>query len=231
MKAPLALLSRGVFMLFKDLILDCLFPKKCYGCGANNIWLCQKCFLKLQAYQGEIPRALDNSRDLIIAGEYQDSLLQELVIAFKFGLNKELAIPLFSFLKTTIDKKIILDNLSGRFWNDILIVPIPLDKKRRKWRGFNQSELLAREISNYYGWPLSLDLVKVKKTLIQADLDERSRLDNQVGAFKWIGSNLSGKTILLVDDIITSGATMNEAEKILLAVGVSRVIKVALAKG
>lgn len=231
MKAPLALLSRGVFMSFKDLILDCLFPKKCYGCGASNIWLCQKCFLKLQTYRGEIPRALDNSRDLVIAGEYQDRLLQELIIAFKFGLNKELAIPLFSFLKTAIDKKILLDNLSGNIWNDILVIPIPLDKKRRKWRGFNQSELLAREISNYYGWPLSLGLAKIKKTSVQADLDERSRLDNQTGAFKWLGSSLDGKTILLVDDIITSGATMNEAEKILLAGGAQRVIKVAIAKG
>jgi ComF family protein len=182
-------------------------------------------------YEGERPRALTNSQDLIIAGEYQDELLQKLIIAFKFGFNKELSVPLFIFLKAAIDKKILLDNLSGHPWTNITVIPLPLHRHRKKWRGFNQSELLAKEIFHYYGWTLNLDLVKTKATKIQAELKEEARLKNITGAFKWTGSNLGGQIILLVDDIITSGATMNEAEKTLLAAGAGRVIKAAVAKG
>jgi ComF family protein len=217
-------------MSLKNLLLDLLFPKKCYGCGRDNIWLCSKCLAKLKPYQGEIPRALKNNQDLIIAGEYKDKLLNDLIVAFKFGFNKELAIPLFIFLKTVLDKKILIDNLTAKSWVNILIIPIPLHKQRHKWRGFNQSELLAREISNYYGWPISLSLIKIKKTDIQAELKEEARLNNQKDSFRWTGAGID-QTILLIDDVITSGATINEAELVLQSAGAKRVIKVALAKG
>lgn len=218
-------------MSLKKFLLDCLFPKKCYGCGAVDTWLCRKCFDCLETYQGQLPRNLENPSDLIIAGEYQDNLLNTLITAFKFGFNQELARPLAAFLIKALDKKILLENLSGNNLANILIVPLPLHKTRLNWRGFNQSELLAREINHYYNWPLSLDLVKIKKTLVQSELDETARLANQDGAFKWTGANLNGQTIMLLDDIITSGATMNEAEKVLLAAGAKRVIKTAVAKG
>lgn len=217
-------------MSLKNFLLDLLFPKKCYGCGRFDIWLCRDCLKKLKSYQGEMPRALKNNHDLIIAGEYKDKILSDLIITFKFGFNKELAIPLFIFLKSALDKKILIDNLSGQLWQDILIVPIPLHKKRKKWRGFNQSELLAREISNYYGWEISLDLIKIKKTLTQVELSEDQRLNNLKEAFKWTGKPIT-QTILLIDDVITSGATIEEAELVLRLAGASRVIKIAIAKG
>lgn len=217
-------------MSLKNFLLDLLFPKKCYGCGYDNIWLCQKCLANLKLYEGEVPRALNNIRDLIIAGEYKDKVLSDLITAFKFGFNKELVVPLFIFLKSALDKKILIDNLSGKLWQDILIIPIPLHKKRKKWRGFNQSELIARELSNYYGWPLSLDLVKIKNTSTQVELSEDKRLNNLKEVFKWIGEPIT-QTILLIDDVITSGATINEAEITLKNAGATRIIKVAIAKG
>jgi len=218
-------------MSLKNFLLDCFFPKKCYGCGAPNIWLCKTCFLSLKNYQGEVPRALLDTKNLIIAGEYQDPILHNLIIAFKFNFNRELVIPLFAFLKKALDKKILVNNLSGRNFQNILVVPIPLHKSRKKWRGFNQSELLAREISDYYGWSLSLALIKHKKSAIQADLNEEARLLNQARVFSWCGPDLKGCDIILVDDIITSGATINEAAKILKGAGARQVIKLALAKG
>jgi len=217
-------------MSLKNFLLDLLFPKKCYGCGCDNIWLCQKCLANLKLYEGEIPRALNNTRDLIIAGEYKDKILSDLIIAFKFGYNKELAIPLFIFLKSALDKKILIDSLSGKLWQDILVVPIPLHKKRKKWRGFNQSELIAREICNYYKWELNLELIKIKKTLTQAELSEDLRLSNLKGVFKWTDKPIT-QTVLLIDDVITSGATINEAELCLKEMGASHIIKVAIAKG
>lgn len=217
-------------MSFKKILLNLLFPKKCYGCDNLDTWLCQKCFDKLKLYEGELPRALKNNSDLIIAGEYKDKLLSDLIIDFKFGFNQELAESLFLFLKDALDKKILIDSISCKNWDNILVIPIPLHKKRLKWRGFNQSELLAREISSYYKWPLSLDLIKIKKTANQAELSEEKRLNNLVDTFKWNGIKIN-KDILLIDDVITSGATINEAEKVLLTTGAGRIIKVAVAKG
>lgn len=218
-------------MSLKKFLLDCFFPKNCYGCKKADTWLCQKCLALLKAYQGEIPRALENPKDLIIAGQYHDELLRDLISAYKFDFNQELTLPLFTFLKIALDKKILIDCLTQKNWQNVLVAPIPLHKTRLNWRGFNQSELLAREISSFYGWPLSLDLIKTKKNAIQADLSEEKRRSNQNDVFLWSGQSLNGHDILLVDDIITSGATINEAEKILLKAGARRVIKVALAKG
>jgi len=218
-------------MSIKNFLLDCFFPKKCYGCRAPDTWLCQKCFKSLQLYQGETPRALKNNHDLIIAGEYKDTLLHNLITAFKFNLNQELVIPLFAFLKNKIDQKLLLNMLSKNEWQNILIIPIPLHKKRQKFRGFNQSKLLANEISLCYAWPLNLNLVKNKPSAVQADLNEDARLNNQAGVFSWQGKSLAGHDIILVDDIITSGATINEAELILISAGARKVIKVAIAKG
>ena len=188
-------------MSLKNFLLNCFFPKKCYGCHQGDTWLCQKCFLKLQSYQGEIPRALKNTNNLIIAGEYKDPLINNLLIAWKFGFNQELIIPLFAFLKKTIDNRLNINRLSSQTWNNILVVPIPLHKKRLNWRGFNQSEALAREISNYYNWPLSLDLIKPRASQIQAELTEENRLKNQQGVFIWRGKSLTDYDIILVDDI------------------------------
>lgn len=218
-------------MSIKNFLLDCFFPKKCYGCGAPDIWLCQKCFRSLQAYKGEIPRALNNNHDLIIAGEYKDALLHDLITAFKFNLNQELAIPLFAFLKNKIDQKLILNILTKNEWQNVLVIPIPLHKKRQKFRGFNQSKLIANEISLYYSWPLNLNLIKNKASAVQADLSEEARLNNQTGVFTWQGESLEGHDVILIDDIITSGATMNEAENTLICAGARKVIKVAIAKG
>lgn len=218
-------------MSLKKLLLNLLFPKKCYGCGHNNTWICPACLAAIKLYEGDAPRALENNADLVIAGQYQDKILKELIVAFKFGFNQELALPLFIFLKNALDKKILIDNLSGHDWQKVIVIPLPLHTGRQKWRGFNQSELIAREISNYYNWPISLDLTRPKKNKIQAELQEAARLKNAQGIFKWIGDNLLNQTVLLVDDIITSGATINEAERVLLVAGAKRVIKVALAKG
>jgi len=218
-------------MSIKNLLLDCLFPKKCYGCQIGGTWLCQKCFTTLKNYQGEAPRALKNPKNLIIAGEYKDELLSRLITAFKFDFNQELADPLAAFLISTIDKKIMINSLSGQSLSNVLIIPVPLNRARLKWRGFNQSELLARKISNYYNWPLSLDLIKIKATAIQAGLKEEDRLTNQNGAFKWHGGSLKNQDVILIDDIITSGATLNEVETIIKASGARKIIKTALAKG
>jgi ComF family protein len=210
-------------MSLKNFFLNCLFPQQCYGCKRSGTWLCLNCLNKIKRYQGQIPRHLNNIDKLIIAGEYSDPILQALIKAFKFNFNRELAIPLSVFLYRQINFLYLKD--------EYLIIPIPLHKQRFNWRGFNQSELIAREISHLSGWPLDLNLKKKKKTKEQANLKERERLNNQRDAFIWCGQSLREKNIMLLDDIITSGATISEAAKILKAAGADSVTALAVAKG
>lgn len=210
-------------MYLKKLLLNCLFPKKCYGCETSETWLCRTCFSKIKNYQEQRPRQLDNVDNLIIAGEYSDPVLKELMQAFKFNFNRELVVPLTALLYSKISCLVLNKSY--------LIIPIPLHRKRLAWRGFNQSELLAREISTLTGWPINCELIKTKKTKEQAGLKEVERLKNQVGVFSWQGANLAGQAIILLDDIITSGATVSQAALVLKQAGAGEIIALAVAKG
>ncbi|MFZ2310031.1 MAG: ComF family protein [Patescibacteria group bacterium] len=210
-------------MSLKKLLLNCLFPKQCYGCGASKTWLCQKCFSQIKKYQWQAPRHLEEVDNVLIASEYNDPVLKEIIQAFKFNFNTELVIPLAALLYSRID----LATLNKNY----LIVPIPLHKKRQAWRGFNQSELIADELSKLTGWIINKDLIKIKKTKEQAGLKETERLVNQLNAFIWKGANLAGQDIILLDDIITSGATISQAALVLKQAGASEIVAMAVAKG
>ena len=110
-------------------------------------------------------------------------------------------------------------------------MPIPLSKKRECWRGFNQSEIIARHFSVYFNYELNLDLKRVKHRPPQAKLNEIERLKNIESVFTWQGKNLHNYNILLIDDVITSGATLNEAAWVLRAAGAQNVYALVLAKG
>lgn len=210
-------------MSLKKFLLDCLFPQQCYGCKKNGTWLCPACLLKIKPYQGQLPRHLINIDNLIIAGNYSDQVLQDLIKAFKFNFNRDLTIPLTIFLYQQLNYLLLSE--------DYLIIPIPLHRQRLNWRGFNQSELIAHEISSLTNWPVNLDLQKKQKTKEQAGLKEQARLSNQQGVFSWHGPKLTGQNIILLDDIITSGATISAAALVLKQAGAGQIIAMALAKG
>jgi len=117
-------------------------------------------------------------------------------------------------------------------FKDNLVIPVPLSKKRLRWRGFNQAELLAQKVAKKYG--LALDnnnLVRIKHKKPQARLNEIHRLENIKECFSWRGSNLNKKNIILIDDVVTTGATLNECAKILKASGAGEVWGLVVAKG
>jgi len=117
-------------------------------------------------------------------------------------------------------------------FNDNLVVPVPLSKKRLRWRDFNQAELLAQKVAEKYG--LALDdsnLIRIKHKKPQAKLDEVRRLENIKGCFAWRGGDLNKKNIILIDDVVTTGATIDECAKILKAAGAGEVWGLVVAKG
>jgi ComF family protein len=109
------------------------------------------------------------------------------------------------------------------------VVPVPLHWRRRLQRGFNQSFLLARKL-RLSGVPISTDLVRIRHTQQQWDLNPAQRRKNVKGAFAVRkGHHFEGKRIALVDDITTSGATLNECAKTLKASGAEKVIAFVVA--
>ncbi|MBI2459677.1 MAG: ComF family protein [Parcubacteria group bacterium] len=117
-------------------------------------------------------------------------------------------------------------------FKDNLVVPAPLSKKRLRWRGFNQSELLARSVAEKYGLEFDgVSLIRTRHKKPQAKLTEAARLKNVKDCFEWRGGNLKKRNIILIDDVVTTGATLNECAKVLKAAGAGEVWGLVVAKG
>jgi competence protein ComFC len=113
-----------------------------------------------------------------------------------------------------------------------MIIPVPLHPRRLRWRGFNQSVLLARQIGRAYNVPLDcFALYRKMDTPPQTQLPEEERRKNMRGAFALSGKTaVKGKCLLLVDDVYTSGATVNECSRVLKQGGARAVFVLTLAR-
>jgi competence protein ComFC len=113
-----------------------------------------------------------------------------------------------------------------------LILPVPLHSKRLRWRGFNQSLLLARQVSRMYEAPVDPFLLyRNRETPPQTQLTEEERRKNVRGAFAInAGRTLKDRRVLLVDDVYTSGATVNECSRVLVRAGAREVYVLTLAR-
>ncbi len=158
---------------------------------------------------------------IVRAGLYETTF-RSLILAFKFSEKTELLARLAAMLKQTVT--------AGGFYDEIeMVVPVPLHWRRKLWRGYNQSYLLAKQIK-LKDKAVSTDLVRIRNTQQQWDLTPPQRRRNVKGAFAVRkGHPFIGKTILLVDDISTSGATLNECAKMLKAAGAKKVYTAVLA--
>lgn len=212
----------------KNLFLDIFFPKFCLFCGKEGSFLCQDCFSLLEIndthkfYQGKY---LD---DLYFSVDYQ-FFVKKLLYLFKYEpLIKELGKELSSLILAhfrIIEKK-------PNFSSNWLMVPVPLTEKKKKWRGFNQAEEIARELSRFLGIPLVLDcLIKIKETKNQVDLTEKERRKNIKNAFFVKNKEkILNKEIVLVDDVFTTGSTLEECARVLKESGVKKAIGIVVAK-
>lgn len=100
-----------------------------------------------------------------------------------------------------------------------LLIPVPLSAARRRERGYNQAEALAKVLAAHCAWPAATRLVRTRATPPQVGLDPAARRENVRGAFAWQGDALTGRRILLIDDVLTTGATANECAAVLKSAG------------
>jgi ComF family protein len=110
------------------------------------------------------------------------------------------------------------------------IVPVPLHPRRQRTRGYNQSEKLARELSALSGLPVLTALERVRDTRSQVDLDRLARTANVTGAFA-ATIDLQDRSIVLVDDVVTTGATLSECANACARAGASCVRGLTIATG
>ena len=116
------------------------------------------------------------------------------------------------------------------YTNDFIIIPVPLSQKRLKWRGFNQAEEIAKNLSIYLEIPiLNNILIKNKDTTFQSKLSNEERKINLLNTFN-CNENMENKKILLVDDIYTTGSTMEECSKVLKQSKAKEIIGITIAK-
>lgn len=214
----------------KNFILNIFYPKFCFNCGREGSYLCPDCQSILEVLSFHTEYQTEGIKDLYFALPYQNQLIKNLIKFFKYQpFVKELSQPLSSLIITHFQ---LIEKSPADFAGCILM-PVPLEKKKLKWRGFNQAEELAKELIPFLKIPLINDvLVKTKETLPQIELSGKEREENIKGAFSCRNKEkISGKKILLVDDIYTTGSTIEEAAQAMRAAGAKEIIGIAVARG
>ena len=203
-------------------LLDLIYPQVCGICGKiNKNSLCNKCKIKLEKeYKFQIDNYEDDASKHFIEHNYffkYENLIRSQILALKFQEKP--------YIYKTI--AYFLENMQKSFENlkkyDIIVV-VPISNQRKKDRGYNQSELMAREISRIIKIPIARNvLYKIKHTVPQSSLNKKQREENAKGVYEIKNiTQIYNKKILLIDDIYTTGNTVNECANILIQRGIKK---------
>jgi len=238
--------------MVKDFFSELLFPSFCLGCQKEGTYLCHDCkeTLEISEYGyclcnkdpirlliGTKKGTCNRCRDKILAGLYfalpykEKALTRALIYQFKYQpyLMKDLGKTL-AFL--IIEHLILTKNNTEAIWAGAVLVPVPLDRKKYKARGYNQSKELAQELGKIIQIPvLSHVLIKISPTESQMKLSAPERQENIRDAFSIKKpAEIAGKKVFLVDDVYTTGATMEECARVSQDAGAKSVWGIAIAR-
>ena len=197
-------------------LLNLFFPPKCIKCKMHGSLICQKCFDDIEFINTQICYKCSK-----LSGEFKVCNLCQKKYKKVYALKKKLGVLMaITFFKICRHKNIVL-------------VPVPLHKYRLWDRGFNQSALLAEEVAKLLDVKVVNCLVRCKNTRPQFGLNKTMRPANIKGAFKFKKKYLlkiSNKTVVLVDDIVATGSTLQECARVLKNSGIKNVWSLVLAK-
>ena len=215
-------------LLFSE-ILNLIYPPVCGICGKlNGNFLCKKCQKELEA---EAVFGIDNI-------ENNTKYFDEHLYIFKYEGIIRRAIIKYKFKEETYLYKTFVNFLlkNKKFFEKIkkydTIIPVPISKKRYKIRGYNQSELIGKELSKKLNINIGTEyLFKTKNIMEQSKLSKEERAKNIQGVYKLINKEkLENKKILLIDDVYTTGSTVNECSRILRKANPKKIGVLTLAK-
>lgn len=234
-----------MYIKAKNLILNILFPpiclvcekyledsqaKVCLNCLASiplhRYILCPVCLARVPDINSKPACHPDVHYLLAAASDYRNPAIKTMIKQLKYHGWQSLADDLAEITTGLITTPNVVIK-------DFIIVPLPLHPSRHRERGFNQAELLATKIGRKLNLPVINDiLTKVQNTPAQAKVsDWQARERNISGSFDINNpENLRGKNIILVDDVFTSGATLNEASRVLKLAGAKKIIALVTAR-
>jgi len=228
-------------MAVKEFLLDLIFPRTCVSCGVRigAGAVCTACIARIARRQtffcGRCRARIPGTEKIChkdvpylagAAGDYGDPVIKNLVHALKFTGIRDASIPLGKILSEFILRLPVA-------WDEFTLVPIPLSPKRLRERGYNQAELISRVVSRETGIPLRTDiLVRAKDAPAQSTIKGHdARMKNVAGCFALDARAAEIPAhIALVDDVTTSGATLDAAARALKAAGVKKIIALAVAR-
>ena len=237
-----------MFNKINNFILDTLFPVSCIACNKPGNWLCEKCFSKIDLKNEQVcpycekkitpngytcfdckkKYSLDG---LLVSTSYKNEVVAKAIHLYKYRFAEKISDILGEIALKAIQK--------SEMPIPEMIIPIPLHPRRLRWRGFNQSELLAKYIGSRIapGFPVKMRndiLRRIRHTQPQMKIkNNKKRRKNIENAFIVSKENLNivkNKRILLVDDVTTTGATIFECAKTLKKSGASEVFAVVIAR-
>ena len=218
-------------------LLDLVFPRTCAGCGREGGYLCDECedaIPRLEPPQCNVCsapsraalcawcRSANQPFNGITAPYRWTGVVQELVYSLKYR-NVRASAPRLAELMSA--------HLMGKSMDADIIAPVPLHPSRERERGYNQSELLARQVSSSTEIPMDPELLaRLRNTPPQVTMTSpEERRQNVVGAFECVG-DAQGKRVLLIDDVVTSGATVAECSAQLRKAGAATIWVLSLAR-
>ena len=211
----------------KEQLLNLIYPKVCGICEkGQNTYLCRKCENKLKAIaifgkDEYIEKYFENHYYIF---KY-DSIIRNLIIDYKFNEKPYLYRSILEFIN-----KYQKEYIQFKIYD--IIIPVPISKKRNRERGYNQSLLIAKGMAQNKNIKLRNNVIsKVKNNNTQSKLNKEERAENVKNVYK-IANNkeIIDKNILLIDDIFTTGATLNECSKMLKQANAKKVDVLTIAK-
>ena len=218
-------------MSLKKLLIFCLellFPPRCIFCGkivapGTKIYAgCAGEIAPINSVRCMKPPGKGKAMKCAVLYSYQDRVRQS-IIRFKFYGEKAYAEFYADRLAELVRKRLDPSGFD-------LVTAVPISEKRKKLRGFNQSELLARPLARKLGLPYGECLLKIRDNPEQHRLSREERLQNVRGMYRALRPQTQGKRILLVDDIVTTGSTLLECAGTLYSGGAEAVACTAVAQ-
>ena len=210
-----------------EFVLSFLFPKKCVLCKEKyGDVICKKCFRRIKKYEkAQIVKFKNKNLDFLIYFFKYEKLIRRLMLQYKFS-NKPSISEVFS--------KIILknENICGKLKFYDIITSVPMYKGKKMARGYNQTELFSKQIADNLGMKYDeFALIKIANNKRQSSLKVVERKHNVKGVFKVLNKeNIQNKNVILIDDIYTTGATLEECARVLKAAGAKSVLGFIIAK-
>ena len=203
---------------------DLIFPASCGNCGRVDYRFCASCCHQLERTEvapSRGTRQTPNELDALIATGEHRGILRNAVLAFKYDGARDLALPLANRLVVA---------LRSVDWRIDFVAPVPLSAEGEADRGYNQSALLSQHVIAATGLAARADAIRrIRMTNRQARLCAQERRINVRNAF-CARQNVSGLSVLLIDDVVTTGSTLNECARALRAKGAATVYGITISQ-